>query len=60
MDCKWELSKLFQQWDKGRIAALGWTDREQLVVVNEEGIVRLYPLHGSYTQFSLGKVKRRC
>jgi hypothetical protein len=44
------------QWDKGRIVALGWTDQEQLVVVTDDGSVRLYPLHGQYIQFSLGKV----
>ncbi|KAG2191805.1 hypothetical protein INT46_001161 [Mucor plumbeus] len=43
------------QWDKGRIVALGWTDQEQLVVVTDDGSVRLYTLHGQYTQFSLGK-----
>ncbi|CDH59927.1 vacuolar protein sorting vps16 [Lichtheimia corymbifera JMRC:FSU:9682] len=43
------------QWEKGRIIALGWTKHEELVIVTEDGFVRLYPLHGSYTQFSLGK-----
>lgn len=43
------------QWEKGRIIALGWTKQEELVIVTEDGFVRLYPLHGSYTQFSLGK-----
>ncbi|KAI8983029.1 Vps16, N-terminal region-domain-containing protein [Pilobolus umbonatus] len=43
------------QWDKGRIVSLGWTDQEKLVVVTEDAIVRLYTLHGEYTQFSLGK-----
>ncbi|KAI9486646.1 MAG: Vps16, C-terminal region-domain-containing protein [Benjaminiella poitrasii] len=43
------------QWDKGRIVALGWTDQEQLAAVTDDGFVRLYPLHGHYTQFSLGK-----
>ncbi|RCH85747.1 hypothetical protein CU098_002029, partial [Rhizopus stolonifer] len=43
------------QWDKGRIVALGWTDQEQLVVVIDDGSVRLYTLHGNHTQFSLGK-----
>ncbi|KAG0177300.1 hypothetical protein DFQ28_006131 [Apophysomyces sp. BC1034] len=43
------------QWDKGRIVTLGWIDQEQLVVVTEDGVVKIYPLHGSSTQFSLGK-----
>ncbi|RCI02191.1 hypothetical protein CU098_008663 [Rhizopus stolonifer] len=43
------------QWDKGRIVGLGWTEQEQLVVVTEDGSVRLYTLQGQFTQFSLGK-----
>nr|CAG8648885.1 189_t:CDS:10 [Entrophospora candida] len=43
------------QWDKGRIISMGWTDREQLIVVLEDGTVRLYDIHGEYTQCSLGK-----
>ncbi|SAM01302.1 hypothetical protein [Absidia glauca] len=43
------------QWDKGRIVALGWSEQEQLVVVTEDGTVRLYPLHGDHSQFTLGK-----
>ncbi|OAD74766.1 hypothetical protein PHYBLDRAFT_124139 [Phycomyces blakesleeanus NRRL 1555(-)] len=42
-------------WDKGRIVSLGWTDQEQLVVVTEDGSVKLYPLYGTNTQFTLGK-----
>ncbi|CAG8500529.1 11622_t:CDS:10 [Diversispora eburnea] len=43
------------QWDKGRIITMGWTDSEQLIVVLEDGVIRLYDIHGEYTQFSLGK-----
>ncbi|CAG8580065.1 14623_t:CDS:10 [Gigaspora margarita] len=43
------------QWDKGRIIKMGWTDVEQLVVVMEDGTIRLYDIHGDFTQFSLGK-----
>ncbi|CAG8511137.1 12226_t:CDS:10 [Acaulospora morrowiae] len=43
------------QWDKGRIVTMGWTDTEQLIVVLEDGTVRLYDIHGDYSQFSLGK-----
>ena len=44
-----------RQWDKGKIAGLGWTETEQLVVVLDDGNVRLYSLHGDMKQFSLGK-----
>lgn len=38
-------SRSFIQWDPSiRIVALGWTSEEQLAVVLEEGIVRLYTL----------------
>ncbi|KAI8327280.1 Vps16, C-terminal region-domain-containing protein [Choanephora cucurbitarum] len=37
------------------VVALGWTDQEQLVVVIDDGSVRLYTLDGNHTQFSLGK-----
>ncbi|CAG8737332.1 1465_t:CDS:2, partial [Dentiscutata heterogama] len=43
------------QWDKGRIIKMGWTDAEQLVVVLEDGTIRLYDIHGDFTGFSLGK-----
>jgi len=43
------------QWDKGRIVGMGWTDTEQLVCVMDDGTVRIYTIHGEYTQFSLGK-----
>lgn len=33
---------------------LGWTFNEELVVLNEEGIYRVYDLQGEYHQFSLG------
>ena len=33
---------------------MGWTFDERLVVLNEEGVYRLYDLQGEYTQFSLG------
>lgn len=36
---------------------MGWTDSEQLIVVLEDGVIRLYDIHGEYNQFSLGKVK---
>lgn len=33
---------------------LGWTFDEKLVVLNEEGIYRIYDLQGDYQQHSLG------
>lgn len=32
----------------------GWTGDERLVVLNEEGVYRVYDLQGEYTQYSLG------
>jgi len=42
------------QWDQGKIIRFGWTTDEKLVVLNEEGIYRLYDLQGDYQQHSLG------
>lgn len=42
------------QWDQGKIIKFGWTTDERLVVLNEEGVYRLYDLQGDYQQYSLG------
>ncbi|KAK9316336.1 Vps16, N-terminal region-domain-containing protein [Lipomyces starkeyi] len=43
-------------WDKGSIRGVGWSNNEQLVIVGEDGNVRLYhDFQGAFTQFSLGK-----
>ena len=42
------------QWDQGKIIRFGWTTDEKLIVLNEEGIYRLYDLQGDYQQHSLG------
>lgn len=42
------------QWDQGKIVKFGWTFDERLVVLNEEGVYRLYDLQGDYQQYSLG------
>lgn len=42
------------QWDQGKIVRFGWTGDERLVVLNEEGVYRLYDLQGDYQQYSLG------
>ncbi|KAG6816140.1 hypothetical protein H0H87_008375 [Tephrocybe sp. NHM501043] len=45
---------LLLSWEQGRIVRFGWTADERLVVVNEEGVYRLYDLQGDYEQYSLG------
>ncbi|KAG1862098.1 Vps16, C-terminal region-domain-containing protein [Suillus subalutaceus] len=50
--CIFEISN--PGWDQGRIVRFGWTFDERLVVLNEEGVYRLYDLQGDYQQFSLG------
>ncbi|OQE31828.1 hypothetical protein PENSTE_c001G10201 [Penicillium steckii] len=49
--------KLINQinWDQATIRGLGWSDKEELLVVAEDGIVRRYfGLDGEFTSFSLG------
>ncbi|KAL1696024.1 Vps16, C-terminal region-domain-containing protein [Schizophyllum commune] len=41
-------------WNQGRIIRFGWTHDERLVVLNEEGVYRIYDLQGEYEQYSLG------
>lgn len=45
---------LLFSWNHGRIIRFGWTHDERLVVLNEEGVYRIYDLQGDYQQFSLG------
>ncbi|KAA1472557.1 vacuolar assembling/sorting protein VPS16 [Dentipellis sp. KUC8613] len=45
---------LMFSWDQGKIIRFGWTGDERLVVLNEEGVYRIYDLQGDYEQFSLG------
>ncbi|EMD35361.1 hypothetical protein CERSUDRAFT_66538 [Gelatoporia subvermispora B] len=45
---------LLLSWDQGKIVRFGWTADERLVVLNEEGVYRLYDLQGDYQQYSLG------
>lgn len=42
------------QWDQGKIVRFGWTLDERLVILNEEGVYRIYDLQGDYEQYSLG------
>lgn len=45
------------QWEQATIRGLGWSDREELLVVSEDGTVRRYfGLDGEFTSFSLGNV----
>ncbi|CAI7634428.1 hypothetical protein N7533_004721 [Penicillium manginii] len=49
--------KLINQinWDQTTIRGLGWSDKEELLVVAEDGTVRRYfGLDGEFTSFSLG------
>ncbi|KAJ3830258.1 Vps16, C-terminal region-domain-containing protein [Lentinula raphanica] len=45
---------LLFSWENSRIIRFGWTLNERLVVLNEEGIYRIYDLQGDYQQYSLG------
>ncbi|KAI0712429.1 vacuolar protein sorting-associated protein 16 [Earliella scabrosa] len=45
---------LLLSWDQGKIIRFGWTGDERLVVLNEEGVYRIYDLQGEYQQYSLG------
>jgi hypothetical protein len=47
-------SYVISQWDQAKIVKFGWSADERLVVLNEEGVYRLYDLQGEYTQFSIG------
>ncbi|KIK56666.1 hypothetical protein GYMLUDRAFT_230051 [Collybiopsis luxurians FD-317 M1] len=45
---------LLFSWEQSRIIRFGWTVDEKLVVLNEEGVYRVYDLQGDYQQYSLG------
>ncbi|KAJ3980946.1 Vps16, C-terminal region-domain-containing protein [Lentinula detonsa] len=45
---------LLFSWEHSRIVRFGWTLNEQLVVLNEDGVYRVYDLQGDYQQYSLG------
>ncbi|KAJ7269847.1 vacuolar assembling sorting protein VPS16 [Mycena rebaudengoi] len=45
---------LLFSWEQAKIIRFGWTANERLVILNEEGIYRLYDLQGDYQQYSLG------
>ncbi|KAF4553814.1 Vps16-like protein [Elsinoe fawcettii] len=42
-------------WDKGEIRGLGWSEDERLIVVSQDGTVRVYhDLQGDFHPFTLG------
>jgi hypothetical protein len=44
-------------WDNGPIKGLGWSEREHLIAVSENGTARYYyDFQGNFQQFSLGKM----
>lgn len=51
------LSLMRLQWEQATIRGVGWSDKEELLVVSEDGTVRRYfGLDGEFTSFSLGNV----
>jgi hypothetical protein len=45
------------KWDGGRIMQMGWSKTEDLVLVLEDGIIRIIDMNGEYkTTLSLGEV----
>ncbi|KAF8331517.1 vacuolar assembling/sorting protein VPS16 [Cantharellus anzutake] len=42
-------------WELGKIVKMGWSYDEQLVILNEDGVYRVYDLQGEYSQNSLGQ-----
>lgn len=43
-------------WEKGQIVQMGWTNKENLVIVLDDGSVMIFSIFGELiTQFSLGK-----
>ncbi|CAG8258947.1 unnamed protein product [Penicillium salamii] len=46
-------------WEQATIRGLGWSDKEELLIVSEDGTVRRYlGLDGEFTSFSLGNVSK--
>ncbi|KAF7586034.1 hypothetical protein BBP40_009651 [Aspergillus hancockii] len=44
-------------WEHGAIRGLGWSDKEELLAITEDGTVRRYfGLYGDFTSFSLGNL----
>lgn len=48
------------KWEQATIRGLGWSDKEELLIVSEDGTVRRYlGLDGEFTSFSLGNVSNQ-
>lgn len=61
VDCSFTYSPFTNasQCEHGAIRGLGWSDKEELLLITEDGTVRRYfGLHGDFTSFSLGNVRR--
>lgn len=47
---------MFQQWNSGHLRTLGWTDSEELLCVQDDGVVLIYNIFGQYLhKFSMGQ-----
>lgn len=45
------------QWKSGPVVSLGWSAEEELLCVQEDGVVLVYGLHGDFRRhFSMGNV----
>lgn len=46
----------FLQWNNGNLLTLGWSDSEDLVCVQDDGLVIIYNMFGQYQHtFSMGQ-----
>jgi hypothetical protein len=53
-------SRLLLQWSSGPIVEIGWSDVEELVVVQDDGHVLIYDYFGNYQRtFSMGSVRHK-
>jgi vacuolar protein sorting-associated protein 16 len=48
--------KTFSQWNSGQLRTIGWTDSEELLCVQDDGVVLIYNIFGQYLhKFSMGQ-----
>lgn len=46
----------FFQWNSGKLLTLGWSDAEELLCVQDDGLVLIYNMYGVYQHtFSMGQ-----
>lgn len=44
------------QWNSGALLTMGWTDSEELLCVQEDGVILIYDMFGHYQhKFSMGQ-----